>query len=625
MSQAPRAGWIVGGFVSALLALAAPAGANEFCVAPATGCAGGQQASLQAGLDAALASPGPDTVRLPAGNVEGPGAYDTANPDNTVDVVGAGRDATVITSRAAGYIFDIRRAGVVSDLTVRELNPPPGGQFGSLIIGNADRVGFVSVDSDGSAVVDGTARHMLATGTSYLMVHGTIEDSELQGSELATGTSDTIVRRVRSVGPTPIFGQNRSLVVSSSLFVSTMPGGTVAGFLPSPVPNSQASIVLSNVTLIGAGGVGCTGLAVSGDNFYTRPTDDNSVENATLANSIVRGCTTSVSRDGGGGDHTANLTILDSDLDLSPAAVLDRGNGTLTAGPGEGNVNVDPLFLGLPGFEQVPRFGSPVIDRGLTHTLSAEESSTDLAGNPRIVDGDGDGTATRDMGAFEYQRRAPTVTVSATPTTAAIGQAIAFAGSATEADPGEIVAGYAWRFDDGATVTGNSASHAFSTPGRHTATLTATDSVGVGGTATATVTVSARAVAAVSSVKLSPAVFRAAPRGASTAARRRRAPVGTTVQLTLTAPGAVTLTVQRPARGRRAGKHCVAPTRRNRHAGACVRWITVPGSITRAAGAATTFRFTGRINGKALHAGRCRLIARAGRAPARSAAFRIVP
>ena len=43
--------------------------------------------------------------------------------------------------------------------------------------------------------------------------------------------------------------------------------------------------------------------------------------------------------------------------------------------------------------------GSPAIDTG---TNSAISLPTDLDGNPRIVDGDGDGHATVDMGAYEY-------------------------------------------------------------------------------------------------------------------------------------------------------------------------------------------------------------------------------
>jgi len=198
------------------LALAGGARANEFCVAPATGCAGGQQPTLQAGLDAAVAGLGPDTVRLAAGVVNGPGAYNSANPDNTVTLVGAGREATVVTSTATGYILDIRNNATVTDLTVRQPSPVVPGQFGTLIIGTADRVGFSSTDSNGSVMVQGTARHIVGTGSTYFGIIGTVEDSQFTGMSLATWTSATIVRRVRSIGPSPVFGQNSSSRARSS-------------------------------------------------------------------------------------------------------------------------------------------------------------------------------------------------------------------------------------------------------------------------------------------------------------------------------------------------------------------------------------------------------------------------
>jgi hypothetical protein len=621
MPRLARVGSVLCGLLTALCAFAGPAVASDFCVAPQAGCDGGQQPTLQAALDAALAAIGPDVVRLPQGTVEGPGRYDTSNPDNTVDVVGAGRDATVLTSNVPDYTLYVTRAGIVSDLTVRQPNPPVAGQFGVQINGTAERLDHVSTDNSFSLSVLGTARQLRVSGPATFRINGTLEDSRFDGSPVYTGTSATVVRRVRSEGPFGLSGQNSSLAISSSLIVMTSPTGTVVSLLPSPVPDSQATFLLSNMTLVGAGGTGCTGFSVSGDNIYAAPNDD-AVASATLASTIVRGCATSVRRDSGGGNRTANLTIFNSDLDLSPAAISETGAGTLVAGPGDGNIDADPLFLGLPGLGQLPRAGSPVIDRGLTTALSPQESATDLEGHPRVVDGDGDGGAKRDMGAFEYQRRAPAVFATATPTTAATGQAIAFTGSALEVDPGELVAGYRWIFDDGAFSGGSDATHAFSEPGRHVATLTATDSVGAVGRATTTVTVIAPGVR---SLSLSPAAFRAAGRGPSVvAAQRRRAPVGTTVRLDLTVPAAVKLTVQRLAKGRRAGKRCVKPRTRNRRGKACTRYVPLRGSIARAAGAPTSFRFTGRLRGRALRPGRYRLAAQAGRAKPKHATFRIL-
>jgi hypothetical protein len=47
---------------------------------------------------------------------------------------------------------------------------------------------------------------------------------------------------------------------------------------------------------------------------------------------------------------------------------------------------------------------SPLIDRGSPDALASGESTTDRGANPRVTDGNGDGSAIGDIGAFEYQR-----------------------------------------------------------------------------------------------------------------------------------------------------------------------------------------------------------------------------
>jgi hypothetical protein len=64
-----------------------------------------------------------------------------------------------------------------------------------------------------------------------------------------------------------------------------------------------------------------------------------------------------------------------------------------------GNVSADPLFVSSTDYRLQP--GSPAIDAGDPEATSPP--ATDLAGAPRITDGNGDGLAVVDMGAYEAQ------------------------------------------------------------------------------------------------------------------------------------------------------------------------------------------------------------------------------
>lgn len=130
-------------------------------------------------------------------------------------------------------------------------------------------------------------------------------------------------------------------------------------------------------------------------------------------------------------------------------------------------------------------------------------------------------------------------------------------------------------------------------------------------------------------IGLSRSVFSAASSGGSTAAKRRHTPVGTKVSFSVSEPASVRFTVQRKASGRRSGSRCAKPTRRNRTKRRCTRWPSVPGSFTvRAKQGRNTFTFRGRMGGKALSAGRYRLVGRASdgaknRSAVSTATFRI--
>ena len=76
---------------------------------------------------------------------------------------------------------------------------------------------------------------------------------------------------------------------------------------------------------------------------------------------------------------------------------------------GGGNIDEDPLFITPVDPSTAPttvgnlRLAavSPAVDMGAN--VYVENVPNDLDGNPRIVDGNKDGTPTVDMGAYEYQ------------------------------------------------------------------------------------------------------------------------------------------------------------------------------------------------------------------------------
>lgn len=73
---------------------------------------------------------------------------------------------------------------------------------------------------------------------------------------------------------------------------------------------------------------------------------------------------------------------------------------------GFGNIDADPLFANAGAGDYTLLFGSPSIDSGDDASVPVG-IMTDLAGNPRFTDGDGDSTARVDMGAFEFAGGSP--------------------------------------------------------------------------------------------------------------------------------------------------------------------------------------------------------------------------
>jgi hypothetical protein len=117
--------------------------------------------------------------------------------------------------------------------------------------------------------------------------------------------------------------------------------------------------------------------------------------------------------------YPSTVTMANCIIWNGPAWLWNNDNSAITisysdvnAGwPGTGNINADPLFMGTDDFRL--QANSPCIDAGNNNLVPADITDIDgdgnttepipfdIAGNPRIVDGNSDGVAVVDMGAYE--------------------------------------------------------------------------------------------------------------------------------------------------------------------------------------------------------------------------------
>jgi len=172
--------------------------------------------------------------------------------------------------------------------------------------------------------------------------------------------------------------------------------GNYAGQVGGGMDNTyNSNPTLTNVTFSG-NSAGLLGGGISNWN-----------SNPTLTNCILWGNTASQQGPEIYNTNESTPTISYSDIEGSggstswnPDLGIDLGN----------NIDDDPLFVDPVPAANAPttagdcrlRLGSPAIDVGNSGAVPTGVT-TDLDGNPRIVDGTGDGAAVVDMGAYEFQ------------------------------------------------------------------------------------------------------------------------------------------------------------------------------------------------------------------------------
>jgi hypothetical protein len=427
--------------VAAGLALAAPASATTFCLPNASFAACPSGATVPASLEAALTTSSndgiPDRVVIDSGLTldQTGGAVSTgADP---VEIAGVGRGvgggATKISSTisgTSGAVLNVQsRPATIHDLDIVDPASFNAG-FGTALVTGSATVQNVDVQSQnlggsngvvlggGSTFTDGAFY-----GVAGVEGQGAIDDAVESGPPAGSATVSRVTINDASSGVS-LFNGSTPLTIRRSLIVNPISYGVLVN--DSGIGNIQNTVIRTNGTAIAlnAQQLNNSGTALLTVRNVTAvrsgATDDqpalNAVVNAGVTgsaqmvvdDSIVSGYANSYGRTGSA-SGTANLTIRHSDLfypGVFPSG-FSTGTGSLTFA--SSNIYADPLFAGATDFHLLP--GSLAIDQADPASAIVE----DFDGSPRPTDGDGDGVARNDMGAFEYQP--PVVTPPPTTTT----------------------------------------------------------------------------------------------------------------------------------------------------------------------------------------------------------------
>jgi hypothetical protein len=409
------------------LLLAVDAQATTYCVASPPGCVGTAktEANVEAtALKGAARSDGqPDVVWFGSGVYTDSGTWQPGGSDD-LEIRGTGA-TTILTSSGTTNIPVLRTtdvasaaAVVVRDVVVRipQNFPDDALQAGSAIAAHGalfERVVMESrnegasgaLDFNGSTFRDGQVKE-IAGGTvitAFASKPGsddpiTIEDSTIQANRTAEGSNGvTVTIRgsiLRATGNSAIVDAIGGTVelencILFSKWVPPLHAYTIATFPDALVRGDHLTI------LNGDGG----GYAPVEARVYADGQNDATV---ILTNSIARGFPAGATRNAPSANDRgdANVAIRWSNLHLG--AIYSSGDGTLAVETG--NIDADPKFAdGFLNFRLAA--GSPSIDAG---NPGLTGPALDFGGDPRMVDGNGDGIARRDQGAYEYQPPPPT-------------------------------------------------------------------------------------------------------------------------------------------------------------------------------------------------------------------------
>ena len=463
-----------------VITLAAPAvaGADTFCVSRA-GCADPAHnfTTIQAAIAAADANDPPG-----AGNASrdlilvGDGVFHEAVDngfDNPIDIVGSGpRTATggTLIERDPGNSvrtvsmsasFGSIAASTIQDVTIHVAAGNQNTGLGTA--GEATNVTVtapsstplvnaagIDVNGNGATVISNVDVDLPGTATGVRIRLADLERSSIKASTGVSGAGTTI-RGSTIDANVGAFAGGLDLKLEDCVMRISGAGGIAFRATASGI-NVANRVQARHVTVIGDSDP--SSLAVLAD-AVANASSANSAE-VDIRSSILRGFAKNFLRSGntvGANDGTANITVAYSDYDSSILPDDNGGPGALNETTPGGNTSADPRFRSPTDLRLA--FDSPLIDAGDPASPDPmafdPDSEIDLDGFPRKTDGNADGLARADMGAFEFQQTAPTVTAATvTPAAVLTGEPVSFRGSGTDLN-GEPLS-FRWDFGDGGSA-----------------------------------------------------------------------------------------------------------------------------------------------------------------------------